>query len=82
MQATITGGVATPVKMFAMGRGGAEVAVVMPDQMTAYMTVEGNFKPFLKFVANTAGDLTEGCLFTARLVQTGNLLAQGNTSAS
>lgn len=60
---------AAPVKMFAMGRFSHENAVVMPDQKTAYLSDDGTDVVFFKFVADTAGDLTAGTLYAAKVTQ-------------
>ena len=82
VQATVdTAGVATAVKMFSMGRASAEIALVMPDDRTVYMSIDSSYKPFLKFVANNESDLTSGCLSTAQLVQTSGPSVSGTTLA-
>ncbi|TVZ38155.1 hypothetical protein P886_2509 [Alteromonadaceae bacterium 2753L.S.0a.02] len=58
-----------PVKLFAMGRYAHENPVVMPDHKTVYLTDDGTNKGFYKFVADTAGDLTAGTLYAAKLTQ-------------
>ena len=74
-----TEGVATATKMFTMGRTSAELAFVMPDKKTTYISVDSGYKPFLKFVADVEGDLSSGCLATAQLVQTSEPTVQGMT---
>lgn len=59
----------TPVKHFTLGRAAHENAVVMPDWKTVYTTDDGSNKAFYKFVASTAGDLSEGTLYAAKLTQ-------------
>jgi secreted PhoX family phosphatase len=59
----------TPVKHFTLGRVAHENAVVMPDWKTVYTTDDGSNKAFYKFVATSAGDLSEGTLFAAKLTQ-------------
>lgn len=59
----------TPVKHFAMGRFSHENAVIMPDNKTAYLSDDGDGTVFFKFVANTAGDLSSGTLYAAKVVQ-------------
>jgi len=59
----------TPVKHFTLGRVAHENSVVMPDWKTVYTTDDGSNKAFYKFVATTAGDLSEGTLFAAKLTQ-------------
>ncbi len=62
-------GTATPVKHFAMGRFSHENAVVMPDRKTAYLSDDGTNVVFFKFVADTAGDLSAGTLYAAKVTQ-------------
>jgi len=59
----------TPIKHFTLGRAAHENAVVMPDWKTVYTTDDGSNKAFYKFVATTAGDLSEGTLYAAKLTQ-------------
>ena len=59
----------TPIKHFALGRAAHENAVVMPDWKTVYTTDDGTNKAFYKFVATTAGDLSAGTLYAAKLTQ-------------
>lgn len=59
----------TPVKHFTLGRVAHENSVVMPDWKTVYTTDDGSNKAFYKFVATTAGDLSEGTLYAAKLTQ-------------
>lgn len=58
-----------PVKHFTLGRVAHENVVVMPDQKTVYITDDGTNKGFYKFVANSAGNLSAGTLFAAKLTQ-------------
>lgn len=58
-----------PVKHFTLGRMAHENAVIMPDQKTVYLTDDGTDKGFYKFVAYTAGDLSAGILYAAKLLQ-------------
>jgi hypothetical protein len=58
-----------PVKMRALGRFSHENAVVMPDEKTVYLSDDGTGTVFFKFVADTAGDLTAGTLFAAKVTQ-------------
>ena len=62
-------GTPTPVKHFTLGRYSHENAVVMPDQKTVYMSDDGGGVILFKFVADTAGDLSSGTLYAARVVQ-------------
>lgn len=63
-------GAATPVKHYAMGRRSVELAYVMPDKKTVYMTDDGTNDSLQMFIAKTPGDLSEGRLFAARWFQT------------
>ena len=58
-----------PVKHFTLGRVAHENAVVMPDMKTVYTTDDGTDKGFYKFVATTAGDLSAGTLYAAKVTQ-------------
>ncbi len=58
------------VKHGAMGRFSVEVANILPDQKTAYMSDDGANVGLYRFVADTAGDLTAGALYAAKWVQT------------
>ena len=57
-------------KHYSMGRLAWELAYVMPDQKTVYMGDDGAFRGMFRYVANTAGDLTAGKLYAAKLTQT------------
>ncbi|APR84769.1 Alkaline phosphatase [Minicystis rosea] len=60
----------TVKKHYAMGRHAVELAYVMPDQKTVYITDDGTNDSLQMFVAKTAGDLSEGRLYAARWFQT------------
>ncbi|WP_369857034.1 PhoX family phosphatase [Candidatus Thalassolituus haligoni] len=53
-------------KHYAMGRVAIELAYVMPDSKTAYITDDGSNVGFFMFVADTAGDLSAGNLYAAK----------------
>ncbi|MCB1764830.1 MAG: DUF839 domain-containing protein [Candidatus Competibacteraceae bacterium] len=57
-------------KHYGMGRMALELAKVMPDQRTAYMSDDGTNVGMFMFVADTAGDLSAGTLYGAKLTQT------------
>jgi len=57
-------------KHYAMGRIALELAYVMPDQKTVYMSDDGTNVGFFMFIADTAGDLTAGTLYAAKWTQT------------
>lgn len=58
-----------PVKHFTLGRVAHENPIIMPDDKTVYLTDDGSFKGFYKFVADTAGDLSAGTLYAAKVTQ-------------
>lgn len=58
-----------PVKHFTLGRIAHENPVIMPDEKTVYLTSDGGFQGFYKFVADTAGDLSSGTLYAAKVTQ-------------
>lgn len=60
----------TVKKHYAMGRMAFELAYVMPDQKTVYMTDDGTNVGLFMFVADTAGNLTSGKLYAMKWVQT------------
>ncbi|MCH2107751.1 MAG: DUF839 domain-containing protein [Polyangiaceae bacterium] len=62
---------ATPVpeKLYAMGRFEHENSIVMPDQKTVYLSQDSTNGVFFKFVATTAGDLSAGTLYAAKVTQ-------------
>jgi secreted PhoX family phosphatase len=53
-------------KRYAMGRVALELAYVMPDRRTAYLTNDGTNVGLYLFVANREGDLSAGTLYAAR----------------
>jgi hypothetical protein len=57
-------------KHFSMGRMALELAYVMPDEKTVYMSDDGTNVGFYMYVADTAGDLSSGTLFAAKWIQT------------
>jgi len=56
-------------KHFAMGRFSHENAQVMPDERTVYLSDDGYDTVLFKFVADTAGDLSSGTLYAAKVTQ-------------
>ena len=54
---------------YTMGRYSHENAQVMPDNKTVYLSDDGYDTVLYKFVADTAGDLTKGTLYAAKLTQ-------------
>lgn len=63
-------GAPTVTKHYAMGRMAVELAKVMPDQKTAYITDDGTNVGLYMFVADVAGNLEAGTLYAAKLTQT------------
>lgn len=63
-------GEASVVKHYAMGRISMELANVMPDQKTAYLSNDGTNTDLYRFVADKPGDLSAGCLYALKWVQT------------
>ena len=57
-------------KRYAMGRVAVELAYVMPDNKTAYISDDGTNVGFFMFIADAPGDLTAGTLYGAKWVQT------------
>lgn len=60
----------TLTKHYAMGRLAFELAKVMPDGKTVYMSDDGTNVGFYMFIADTAGDLSAGTLYAAKWKQT------------
>jgi secreted PhoX family phosphatase len=56
-------------KRLAMGRLAVELAYVMPDQRTAYISDDGENVGLFLFVADQEGDLGAGKLYAARWIQ-------------
>lgn len=63
-------GDATIAKHYGMGRISMELANVMPDKKTAYLSNDGTNTDLYRFVADKEGDLSAGQLFAAKWVQT------------
>jgi secreted PhoX family phosphatase len=63
-------GAPTLKKHYAMGRLGMELAYVMPDQKTVFLTDDVTNGMLGMFVADTAGDLEAGTLYAMRVYQT------------
>lgn len=57
------------VKHYAMGRFSHELAFVMPDQKTVYMSDDGYNVGFFMFIADKAADLSSGTLYAAKWIQ-------------
>ena len=61
---------ATLTKHYSVGRLAFELAYVMPDQKTTYLTDDGTNVGFYMYVADTAGDLSAGTLYAMKWNQT------------
>ena len=57
-------------KHYSMGRSAIELAKVMPDQRTVYITDDGTNVGLTMFVADAAGDLGAGTLYAMKWYQT------------
>lgn len=66
----LKGGKAHYVKHYAMGRFSHELAYVLPDQKTVYLTDDGDNGTLFMFIADKAGDLSAGTLYAAKWNQT------------
>ncbi len=64
-------GNALPVKQYAMGRVSVELAYVMADRKTVYITDDGTNVGLYMFVADKADDLSAGRLYALKWTQTG-----------
>jgi Tol biopolymer transport system component/secreted PhoX family phosphatase len=58
-------------KHYAMGRAAIELAYVMPNRKTAYISDDGTNVGLYRFEADTEGDLSAGTLYAAKWHQTG-----------
>jgi secreted PhoX family phosphatase len=63
-------GATSVVKHYAMGRFSHELAYVLPDQKTVYLSDDGTNVGFYLFIADTAADLSAGTLYAAQFTQT------------
>jgi uncharacterized protein len=57
-------------KHYAMGRVAVELALVMPDKKSAYISDDGTNTGLYRFVADQEGDLSAGTLYAAKWTQT------------
>jgi len=62
------------VKHYSMGRFSKEMALIMPDNKTAYFGDDGTDRVLYKYVADNAGDLSAGSLYAAKIKQDGDTL--------
>ncbi len=73
-EVTVDATAATPTysytKHFSMGRAAWELAYIMPDEKTAYLSDDGTNVGFYMYVADTAQDLSAGTLYAAKWIQT------------
>eukprot|EP01026_Neomeris_dumetosa_P052296 TRINITY_DN4622_c0_g1_i5.p2 TRINITY_DN4622_c0_g1~~TRINITY_DN4622_c0_g1_i5.p2 ORF type:complete len:534 (-),score=81.39 TRINITY_DN4622_c0_g1_i5:282-1883(-) len=58
---------------FTLGRFSHEAAKVLPDNKTVYLTDDGTNVGFYRFVADTAGDFSSGCIAAVTAIQRGTL---------
>ncbi|MGD9171593.1 MAG: DUF839 domain-containing protein [Candidatus Thiodiazotropha sp.] len=72
---------ATVTKHYSMGRVAHELAYVMPDERTAYISDDGTDVGLFMFVADAAGDLSAGTLYVAQWNQTSDDDATNGGSA-
>jgi len=63
----------TYTKHFSMGRAAWEMAYVMPDERTAYLSDDGTNVGFYMYIADQAKDLSSGTLYAAKWNQTSNI---------
>jgi uncharacterized protein len=63
-------GETTATKHYAMGRVAVELALIMPDRKTAYISDDGTNTSLYRFVADKKGDLSSGYLYSAKWKQT------------
>lgn len=69
VEVTDAAGSTSVTKHYAMGRMALELAYVLPDQRTVYMSDDGTNVGLFMFVADTAGDLSAGTLHAAKFTQ-------------
>lgn len=65
-----TDGTPNYIKHYSMGRFAHELAYVMPDNKTVYLSDDGGNVGLFMFVADTAEDLSAGTLYAAKWNQT------------
>lgn len=59
-------GIVDGTKRYAFGKYSPEMALVMPDERTVYITDDGSYSGFFMFVADKAKDLSAGTLYMAK----------------
>jgi secreted PhoX family phosphatase len=65
-----TDGTPAYTKHYSMGRFAHELAYVMPDHKTVYLSDDGTNVGLFMFIADTVEDLTQGTLYAAKWIQT------------
>ncbi|UFH60395.1 PhoX family protein [Sulfurovum mangrovi] len=82
----VDGSSATPTytytKHFSMGRAAWELAYVMPDEKTAYLSDDGTNVGFYMYIADKAQDLSSGTLYAAKWNQTADTAKGGEATIS
>ena len=63
-------GATSVVKHYAMGRLSAEIAYVLPDERTVFVSEDNTNSPLVMFVADQPSDLSAGMLYAAKWTQT------------
>jgi uncharacterized protein len=64
------------VKHYSMGRFSHELAYVLPDERTTYLSDDGYNTGFFMYVADRPGDLSEGTLYASRWTMAEGLLGR------
>ena len=59
-------------KHYSMGRFAHELAYVLPDKQTVYLSDDGTNCGFFMYIADKPGDLSAGTLYAAKWIQTSN----------
>ena len=59
------------IKHFAMGRLSTEIAYVLPDERTVFLSEDNTNSPLVMFVADKARDLSAGTIYAAKWTQRG-----------
>lgn len=81
-EVTVDSGEFKYTKHFSMGRAAWEMAYVMPDEKTAYLTDDGTNVGFYMYIANTAQDLSSGTLYAAKWNQSADSDKGGEATIS
>jgi secreted PhoX family phosphatase len=63
------GSVINNSKHYAMGKGTPEMALVMPDNRTVYITDDGDYRGLYMFIADKENDLSKGTLYMSKWEQ-------------